>query len=88
MLIISFQFCEGCLGVLCGFAVEVSHTLSSISVENLFFFMQNGAPLNYGLVTDRVAVRLWVFFHLRFQLVHCAVMRKLYIVLYLNHSKP
>lgn len=78
--IISFQFCEGCLGLLCGFAVEVSRTLSSISAENLFFFLQSGAPLNYGLVTDRVTVRLWVSSHLRFQLVRCAVMGKLYTV--------
>lgn len=57
--------------MLCGFAVEVSRTLSSISAENLFFFfLQSGTPLNYGLVTDRVTVRLRVFSHLRFQSVH------------------
>lgn len=74
--------------MLCGFAVEVSHALSSISAENLFFLLQSGTPLNYGLVTDRVTVRLQVFSHFRFQLVHCALMGKLYTVLYLNHSKP
>lgn len=65
--------------------------LSSISAENcffvfLFFFLQR-APLNYGLVTDWVTISLWVFSHLGFQLVHCALMGKLYTVLYLNHSE-